>query len=34
MILLVSGCGGTTCVNRTFADCTAADPDCVCFSPE
>jgi hypothetical protein len=27
-------CAGTSCVNGSFAACTAADIDCVCFSPE
>jgi hypothetical protein len=27
-------CGGTSCVNDSFADCTPTDTDCVCFSPE
>jgi hypothetical protein len=27
-------CGFTSCVNTDYADCTAADPFCFCFSPE
>jgi hypothetical protein len=27
-------CGGTTCVNGAFADCTATDADCICFAGE
>jgi hypothetical protein len=27
-------CTGSTCVNADFVDCTAADVDCVCFTPE
>jgi hypothetical protein len=27
-------CGGTSCVNSAFYDCTATDTDCVCFAGE
>ena len=27
-------CGGTSCVNRSFADCTSTDTDCVCWAGE
>jgi hypothetical protein len=27
-------CGGISCVNQDFGDCTATDVGCVCFTPE
>jgi hypothetical protein len=30
----ISCCSGIPCVNGDFAECTASDTDCVCFSPE